>query len=264
MNGQRSEGPDELHDLAAPYALDALDGADQERFEAHLATCPACRAEVDDLREIAVGLSEGLELAPPPALRERLLEQVAAEAAPTAPAADDAAPGEASTVRSLDERRTPQHRTGPDRAGRTGGARRWWLAAAAAVVVGAGAWGAVEVLGQGDPADRIVQAQDARTYEADTPDGQVSVVASADEDAAVLRLPGGLAAPPAGQVYQAWWVGADGSARSAGLIAEDVVEDGQALLEGGFAGAAAVGLTVEPAGGSQQPTSEPFAVVPLG
>ncbi len=254
MTDQRQHGSDEdLHDLAAPYALDALDGDEQERFEAHLRTCPTCRAEVEDLREAAVGISEGIEVAPPPALRERLLQQVAAEAAASATE---------GSVRRLDDHRPGQRRPGADRP--ADGGRRWWLAAAAAVVVGAGAWGAVEVLGQGDPADRVVQAQDAQEYEVDTPEGALTVIASAGEDAAVLRLPSGLEAPPQGQVYQAWWVGADGTARSAGLLAEEAVQDGETLLEGAYAGAAAVGLTVEPAGGSDQPTSEPFAVVPLG
>ena len=36
------------------------------------------------------------------------------------------------------------------------------------------------------------------------------------------------------------------------------------VLEGALTGAVAVAVTVEPEGGSQQPTSEPFVVVPLG
>jgi len=37
--------------LAGAYALDALTGADQARFESHLARCPQCAAEVSGLRE---------------------------------------------------------------------------------------------------------------------------------------------------------------------------------------------------------------------
>lgn len=257
MTGRWPHEPSEdLHDLAAPYALDALDDTERGLFEAHLRGCPACEAEVAELREAAVGLSEGMEAVPPADLRRKVLEQVAAEAGGTGgrvggetidgPAED----GEPGTITDLARRRRPR--------------RTWWLAAAAAVVVGAGAWGAVELLGAQDPTTQIVQAQDAREYDATTPDGNLTVVASAEQDAAVLRLPAGLGAPPQGQAYQAWYVGADGTARSAGVLGQEALEDGETVLEGALTGAAAVALTVEPAGGSPQPTDEPFAVVPLG
>lgn len=245
MSDQRPQGPRaDLHDLAAPYALDALDEAEREQFEEHLSSCPACRHEVAELQEAAVALSEGMELAPPADLRRRVLDQVAVEAAGSGPSAGELVETETA------QRQRPR--------------RGWWLAAAAAVVVGVGTWGAVELLAAPDPATQIVQAQDAREYDARTPEGDLTVIASAAQDAAVLRLPTALADPPRGQVYQAWYVGADGSARSAGVLAEDALEEGETVLEGSLTGAAAVAVTVEPEGGSQQPTSEPFVVVPLG
>ena len=42
---------EELHDLAPFFVLDALDEADRVRFEAHLAGCAHCRAEVAELSE---------------------------------------------------------------------------------------------------------------------------------------------------------------------------------------------------------------------
>lgn len=233
MSEQRPRRSDaHLHDLVAPYALDALDELEREEFEAHLSACGACQEEVAELREAAVALSEGMEVAPPAHLRRRVLDQVAAEAG---------------------RNRT----TAPSRRG-------WWLAAAAAVVVGAGTWGAVELMDARDPAGQIVRAQDAREFDASTPEGDLTVIASAAQDAAVLRLPADLGAPPQGQVYQAWYVGTDGSARSAGVLEDAALADGETVLEGALTGAAAVALTVEPEGGSEQPTSEPFVVVPLG
>lgn len=257
MNDRRPHEPaEELHDLAAPYALDALDDVERQRFEEHLSACTACRAEVAELHEAAVALSEGMEVAPPADLRRRVLERVATEAVGTGGRVGD------DSIDGPVEDGEPGTSTGPARLGRP--RRTWWLAAAAAVVVGAGAWGAVELLGAQDPATQIVQAQDAREYEATTPDGNLTVVASAEQDAAVLRLPAGLGGPPQGQAYQAWYVGADGTARSAGVLGQEALEDGETLLEGALTGAAAVALTIEPAGGSPQPTDEPFAVVPLG
>ncbi|GGK69564.1 anti-sigma factor [Ornithinimicrobium pekingense] len=258
MNDRRTHEPGEdLHDLAAPYALDALDDVERERFEEHLSACAACRAEVAELHEAAVALSEGIEVAPPADLRRRVLEQVATEAGGTGARVGD------DSVDAPVEDAEPSTTSGPARL-RRHPRRTWWLAAAATVVVGAGAWGAVELLGPQDPATQIVQAQDAREYDATTPDGNLTVVASAAEDAAVLRLPAELDAPPGGQAYQAWYVGSDGSARSAGVLGPDDLEDGETVLEGALTGAVAVAVTVEPEGGSQQPTSEPFVVVPLG
>jgi anti-sigma-K factor RskA len=130
------------------------------------------------------------------------------------------------------------------------------------VVLAGGTWGITQVLGA-DPAERVVAASDAREYSASTDVGTVEVISSADRDAAVLRLPTDVELPPEGSVYQAWFVGADGSARSAGVLTGELLEDGDILLEGTPDGAAALGLTVEPDGGSEQPTTEPFAVVPL-
>jgi anti-sigma-K factor RskA len=64
----------ELHDLAAAYALNALDPEDRWTYERHLDTCEDCREEVASLREGAVQLAYAQEgPAPPPELRERIL-----------------------------------------------------------------------------------------------------------------------------------------------------------------------------------------------
>lgn len=249
------------HDLAAAYALDALDPDERRAFETHLQDCAACRTEVAELREAAAGLSEGLESAPPAALRTRVLAQVAAEAGAAADASGRTP--DHDTERDTDRDPDRGRRESSDLRRRASG-HRWWLAAAAAVLVGTGAWGASQLLGGEDAATLIVQAQDAQEHEADTAEGEVTVITSAAQDAAVIRLPQDLEPPPQGQVYQAWFVGADGSARSAGLLTQDALEGDEVVLEGSPAEAAAVGLTVEPEGGSDQPTTEPFAVVPLG
>ena len=63
----------EWSELAAPYALGALAPDERERFEAHLADCAACRADVRALREVAVLLADAAPAtAPPPGLRDRV------------------------------------------------------------------------------------------------------------------------------------------------------------------------------------------------
>lgn len=64
----------DIHDLAAAYALNALDPEDRWTYERHLDTCERCREEVANLREGAAQLAyaaTGPE--PQPELRERIL-----------------------------------------------------------------------------------------------------------------------------------------------------------------------------------------------
>jgi anti-sigma-K factor RskA len=69
----------ELHDLAAAYALDALDPEERWTFEQHLYSCERCREEVAALRETAAELAYVPEgPAPPPQLRERILREARA------------------------------------------------------------------------------------------------------------------------------------------------------------------------------------------
>ncbi|WP_181803288.1 RskA family anti-sigma factor, partial [Streptomyces shenzhenensis] len=42
---------EDLHSLAAPYALDALDAGERRRFERHLKDCDRCADEVRALTE---------------------------------------------------------------------------------------------------------------------------------------------------------------------------------------------------------------------
>lgn len=71
----------------------------------------------------------------------------------------------------------------------------------------------------------------------------------------------GLPPAPASRTYQLWLVGPAG-ARSAGLLATGSGGGGTRLLTG-IDGAERVALTVEPGGGSSQPTSAPVLVVDL-
>jgi anti-sigma-K factor RskA len=63
---------DEASDLLGAYALDAVDGEEFTELEAHLETCPRCRAELDSLRDVAAAMGNSVE--PPP---EGLWSQIA-------------------------------------------------------------------------------------------------------------------------------------------------------------------------------------------
>src|SRR5215212_7547374 len=54
----------DIEELLGAYALDAVDGDEQEAIEIHLRECPRCRAEVADHREVAALLAHGGQPAP--------------------------------------------------------------------------------------------------------------------------------------------------------------------------------------------------------
>jgi len=72
----------------------------------------------------------------------------------------------------------------------------------------------------------------------------------------------GLPALPAGKVYQLWLIGKPKTV-SAGLL--PAAKNGQtpAVLATGVVKGDTLGLTVEPAGGSAQPTTTPILALPL-
>ena len=82
---------EQFADDLALHALNALDGEDRVNLEKHLATCSACRMELEQLRGDGALLAlSTLGPKPPARARQRLLDAVAKEAAdsPTARARD--------------------------------------------------------------------------------------------------------------------------------------------------------------------------------
>ena len=87
----------EFLDLAAGYALDALDVADRERFQAHLDSgCAECAAAVQEFSAGAAVLGASLDpVTPPPGVRARVLGSL-----------PDRGPAQAK-VTPIPERKTP-------------------------------------------------------------------------------------------------------------------------------------------------------------
>lgn len=80
---------DEVRDLLAGHALDALGYEDERAVESHLATCAECRRELATLREVAAGLAADAPAADPPAaLKARIMRATELEARVEPPAED--------------------------------------------------------------------------------------------------------------------------------------------------------------------------------
>lgn len=237
----------EAHTLAGPYVLDAVDDLERARFERHLDSCRDCREEVFDLTAAAIELSLLTVQEPPPALRDRVMAEITA-------------------VRPL-----PPLTATPMRPRRRRRAR--WLPAVAAAALIAGAGGAAVSQPWERPsspvvavADQVRQAPDAQRVSVELSDGaRATVIRSASVGRAIL-VTRDLPAPPSQRVYQLWLKNRAGTFVSAGLIPPTtgpVTQERTVLLDGDARDAQAAGITVEPAGGSVAPTSDPIALFPL-
>ena len=103
-----------------------------------------------------------------------------------------------------------------------------------------------------------ITAPDARLVKLEGGDG--ALLGGADSGVLVLK---GLGEAPSGKTYQAWIIPPGGGApRSAGTF-QSGGDTTFVELDGSPAGAAAVAVTVEPEGGSDAPTTQPFLVANL-
>lgn len=268
--------PGDVHADATLYAADALEPEERAVFEDHLRRCPECREEVGAIQEVGALLSAAVAQEPPPALRENVLAAVrgtrpgavaphegrfaartdgwagnrASSVHGQRPAHRDDRqdrPGDGATVVSLAERRRPR--------------ARWLAAAAAAVLVPGAALGGWALGTQAEQREQQLVAQeqarqsrllgspDVTTHQLEVDGHPATLVVSEQEDAAMFvatDLPG----PGEGREYQLWLMQDD-------VPVPDVHFGGgqvQVWLDGNVDRAAAVAMTVEPAGGSEEPT----------
>ncbi len=66
----------DIHQLAAAYALDAVDERERAEFEAHYPTCPVCRPEVAGFRETLSQVAASVASAPPTSLKASVMEEI--------------------------------------------------------------------------------------------------------------------------------------------------------------------------------------------
>lgn len=235
-----------VHSLAVPYALDALDPRELRRFERHLARCARCLAETKEMGEGAARLAGATATAPPPALRDRVLD----------------------AVRTTEQEPPPRAPVTPSAPPRTR-ALLVPVAVFTALALAASAILAVQLVRTDDRLDReraeareiahVLAAPDARASgERDARGRGINVVASESRRRAVVTVTG-LAAPPAGRVHQLWVMRSASEPRSLGLV------DGETPLIAAnlSASARSLAVTIEPDGGSKQPTSAPLVQLAL-
>jgi anti-sigma-K factor RskA len=223
-------------DLLPAHALGMLTGAEADRVTEHLAGCPSCQAEYHYLRQVADELPLALaQTAPPPALKDRLMSQI-----------HDRRMGSIVTSQpSIWQRLQSYIRLSTP---------AWALALIIVLALG-----------------NVIQwRQLSQVADVPTPAMRVFALASTDQSPGAI---GTLIMDQAGeygtlvvdnlaeldfdQQYQVWLI-VDGQRTSAGLFS--VNYDGYASLEllapQPLIKYDAIGITVEPAGGSPGPTGE--------
>jgi anti-sigma-K factor RskA len=229
----------DLHTLSGAYAVDALSAEEAQLFDKHLEECQACRDEVRELQAAAARLGAAEAIAPPAALRARVL------------AAADQQP-------QLPPRVTPV-----EAVRRTSWLPRLAVAAAAAVLVAAGAIGISQIGGDDEPpmaagVTQVFKAKDHHEAKVSTEYGEVRVATSPSRNEMAVDARD-LEPLDGGRVYQVWSI-------------RGTEQDPVVVLEGDVRGASmampgegtTVAITVEPAGGSKVPTSEPIVTVDPG
>lgn len=225
----------DIHDLVAPYALDALEDEERAEFERHLESCGRCRDQLRELQEGAAALAWAAEGPEPPAgLRERILQETRKEAQviPFRP-------------------------------------RRRWLApalgaaaaAAAVVAVALGLWAVSLQSDLDDQRDLAAAQEDALQIVADR-GAQVVPLEGAEGSLVVARngraalVVCGLGPAPSGETYMAWTI--RGTPSPAGAF--DAADDGctAAPLDHTVAPGVTVAVTRERNPNVQLPTTDPL------
>lgn len=218
----------DIHDLVAPYALDALGPDERDEFEAHLDGCESCRAEITHLMEGAAHLATAVAVSPPPRVKTRVMAEIG--------------------------RRLPTTTAVPQRRGwRLPWERMIAAVAVAVAVVFAGLW--VTTNSQLDHAETVASvyaAEDSITFALSSEVGEAEFVYSPRLARGVF-VDQGLATPQGDRVYQLWLVD-DTGPLPAGTFRPS--QNGAAVIFESLEPGLTIAMTEEPAGGSQAPTGD--------
>ncbi|MEV6414263.1 anti-sigma factor [Kribbella sp. NPDC051718] len=239
----------EVHALTGPYVLNALPEDERINFEEHLADCQSCSAEVAELREAANKLGTAVATQPPPALRARVLAEIAGtRQLPPLVRAEVQVELPAPVRRRSFNRRS-----------------LFSLAAAGILVAGAGGIAVDQYRDssrehqQNQQLAALLAEPDAKTVHGNLKDGgQAAVVMSPSKDTAIVLL-NNLPKLPSGKTYQLWLSDKSQVMHSVGVT----TSDGQQVIRGGVVDKIAFGLTVENKPGATEPTLSTASVIPM-
>ena len=228
--------PEETHilELLPAYALGSLDTEEIRRVEEHLSGCLICRSESDAFQDVAGQLSLVAPAATPsPELKDRLMKRV--QATRPQPRASAQTPS-----RSWLERLLPA----------------WSLASLFFIFALAGfnifLWQRLNHPEVAHPAGGMFAVPLSASDPNSTASGYVLISSDGDNGALVVD---GLPRLSEDQQYQLWLI-RDGKRTSGAVFSTDGMSYGGTRIHapGSLLDYSAVGITIEPVGGSPQPT----------
>jgi anti-sigma-K factor RskA len=250
----------DAHLMSGAYVLHSLDAEERAVVEAASAHSEELRSEIAELSDTAVELGLAVKPAvPPAAMRARVLDLVAD--APQLPArSDEPASATVAPVSAAPPASGPAARAARP---------RWFLrpvvlaaAAAVAAVLFVGGLGFDRILTpepQGNPQlTALIGAADVQSQRAQVAGGGTATVYSSAHLAESAIVLDGVAQPSDGRVLQVWRL-SGGTATSIGLYRASSA--GYLLTQHALAPLDRLAVTVEPAGGSKQPTTRPLVAL---
>ncbi|WP_349829458.1 anti-sigma factor domain-containing protein [Brevibacterium litoralis] len=288
---------DHKHSMTGAWALNALEDSERAEIEAYLEQNPEAAEEARSLSETAAHLAAAAgEQTPPPRAKQNIMaairqtrqlppqeagdpasaapdvaaSQPAESASPTqpTPASETMSEEEADVeVVSLADYRRKQHTL------------RLLSAAAAVLLLSTGALTGVVMVQQNEldstqaqlaeslhyqeMAGQIMAASDAKMANLPSSEGgRVHLSYSATEGMMILSA-SALPELPEDRAYELWLISDDG-ASPAGMLSEAQAAGREPkMLEGSMEGVTHIGITVEPATGSEQPTTDPIVLSEL-
>jgi anti-sigma-K factor RskA len=194
----------DVHQLAAAYALDAVDERERAEFESHYPTCAVCRPEVAGFRETLSQVAAAVAVSPPPSLKANVMAEIGntRQLSPLLP----------ESVVDLATHRNAKQRM-----------VRSLSIAAALIVIAVGAFAVGRHSGAGSgyatAAAAVFEQPDARTTPLDKTDAatgagaasaSIKVVWSPSDKKAVV-VGDGLPDPGPGKAYELWLVDGTGA-----------------------------------------------------
>ena len=222
-----------LHDDVGAYLLRALDPSEQAEFERHLAGCPECRSELEELRVAADSLPRSVEpFAAPTSLKRSLMAAVREDVKP--------------------ERTPLLERLGLGRL--AGGGFRPALAAGFAVVALAIGIGVGTQVGGDSGGHRVIAGVVDRSR---VPQATATITVPKDDGGPAQLRVTGMPAPRPGQVYEIWLKRGD-QLQPGPLFNTDASGNGAGAIPDDLEGVSAVLVTRESTGGAKTPSEVPI------
>jgi len=276
--GRHARDDHDTDALSGAYVLNALTDDERRAFEARLAESDDLTEEVTGLTETTLLMAHALEpVTPSASLRAGLLAAIATtpQLRPLDGAAAPAAT-EPAHVPTPEVEPTERETAGGAVLAPTGAARARWFtrpvgilaasAAAAALFVGGGA-----VLGQlTEPAqqqqqqasgiEEIYAASDFQRAVTDVSTGGTATLVWSNELERSAVVLDGLTSLPGDQTYELWYINESG-ATPAGTFGVSSSAPVTHVLDGTMRPGDTIGITIEPQGGSESPTTEPIAAI---